>query len=52
MTETEEVDAKKILAKPSSEWSAADSVFLHKLIKRGFRDRLKVLRDEVLLEQE
>jgi hypothetical protein len=47
MDEQQTTRASVIFQKPSAEWSKDDWAFLDKVIKQGFRSRLKQLRQEV-----
>jgi hypothetical protein len=49
MTQDQIDKATAIFARPAKSWSKEDDAFIFGLFKKGFRDELKRLRTQVLL---
>lgn len=49
MNDEQRQRAGEILAKPAEHWSGDEHKYIYSLIKKGHRDALKALRNEVLL---
>lgn len=49
MTEEENIIVRRIVSKPHTVWTKADNDYLWSLFKRGHRDQIKAIRNEMLL---
>lgn len=51
MNENEINAARAIFAKEPKHWTNEDNKYLYSLFKKGYRNELKTLRNQVLLEE-